>query len=53
VRDRRAEEYRAKAQHARDKAKIMLNETARETMIEAAQMWDAMARAEERKKGPK
>jgi hypothetical protein len=37
-RDKRAEEYRTKAEQAREKAKNMLSEPAREAMLRAAAM---------------
>ena len=47
-RDRRAEEYRTKAQQARDKADAMLSDSARRTMLRAAEMWEALAASSDR-----
>jgi hypothetical protein len=49
----KAEEYRAKARQARQKAQAMLDEEARRIMFQAADMWEAMAASEERQKGQK
>jgi hypothetical protein len=48
--DKRAEEYRTKAAHSREKAEAMLSEEARRTMFEAAEMWEAMAVSLERQR---
>ena len=52
-RDKQAEEYRTRAQQAREKAETMLSEAARRTMFETAEMWEAMATALEGQKEPK
>ena len=49
-RDKRAEEYRTKAAHSREKAEAMLNEEARRVMFQAAEMWEAIAVSMERQK---
>ena len=52
-RDKRAEEYRTKAEQAREKAKNMLSDAAREALLHAAQMWEALAASTGRPKKPK
>jgi hypothetical protein len=49
-RDKRAEEYRTKAQQSRDKASAMLNDQARQLMLDTADMWEAMAKSIESKR---
>jgi len=48
-----AGEYRKKAAEARQKARTLLSESAREAMLRAAEIWEDLAARAERKNDPR